>query len=233
MPCIEHPHLEEVSNRIVIWKFMTFEHFADLIKSGSLYFCRVGAFEDVFEGTYPIANKHLRPEIYKDGMIPNQADYDKIERVVKHDTFASCFHMNRYETAFMWNLYADRQGVAIKTTTGRLKEALNTEQQIVYLSKVYYQNYDEDFLPEGNLMYLALHKRKSFEAEKELRALILDKDSAALDGIKAKVDLKELLYEVYVSPYADKSTVLSAQELIMDHGIRGVKVIASDLYTLR
>lgn len=82
-------------------------------------------------------------------------------------------------------------------------------------------------------MYLAFHKRKSFAPEKELRALILDRSSAGIDGINAKVDLKELLYEVYVSPYADRSIVHNMDDLLLDNGLRGVKVTVSDLYTMR
>lgn len=233
MPYENNQHLEPVSDYKTIWKYMTFEHFKDLITTKALYFRRVGAFEDVFEGKYAIANKHLRPEVYKDSVIPRQSGYNAIEQIIRNESFACCFHMSKYETAFMWNLYAESRGIAIKTTTSRLKRALVDESKKIYLSPIRYIDYDRDFLWEGNIMYLAFHKRKSFAPEKELRALILDQSSAGADGVKAKVDLKELLYEVYVSPYAERSIVHDMNDLLLDNGLRGVKVTVSDLYTMR
>ena len=62
----------------------------------------------------------------------------------------------------MWKQYADNDGIAIKTTFERLKMAFSNTKEAIYISNVQYIDYDKEFMPEGNGMYLAVHKKKKF-----------------------------------------------------------------------
>jgi hypothetical protein len=84
--------------------------------------------------------------------------------------------MNEYESAAMWSLYATGgrdQAIAIQSTYARLEKALE-QYPDVHIGVVHYIDYEKDWMPEGNLMYPSVHKRKSFEHERELRAVIYD-----------------------------------------------------------
>ncbi len=218
MPYTPHEQLEPASQG-TLWKFMTFEFFSKLVDSETLHFHQIGDFEDVFEGTYPIANKKLRPQIYTGGVIPKQTDYDLIERMVRSNSYACCFHRRKFETAFMWKQYGN-DGVVIKTTVPRLKKCFHVANEKVYISPVFYIDYENKFLPEGNMYYLAFHKRRSFESEKELRALVWSEEPGV--GLQIKVDLSELFYEIYAA--LGKEGLAHAIETLLNyHRIMGVR----------
>jgi len=82
--------------------------------------------------------------------------------------------MNRFESAAMWELYANRNsGIAIKTTYKGLKESLDksTTDKIKFVL-VKYIDFETEWEPENNLYHPFLSKRKSLEHEKELRAIL-------------------------------------------------------------
>ena len=84
----------------------------------------------------------------------------------------------------------------------------------MYLGKVTYIDYSRDVIPESNVFSPVMRKRKSFEYESELRALILETPLGVggdpIDfhaspwevGAEVKVDLQALIDKVHVSPTA-------------------------------
>ncbi len=80
--------------------------------------------------------------------------------------------MNEHESAAMWKLYAQtNEAVAIQSTYQKLASCL---PENVFVGVVHYIDYETQWLPEGNAMWPFVHKRKSFEHERELRALFED-----------------------------------------------------------
>ena len=162
---------------IKIWRYMDFTKFVSMLESGSLFFARADMFEDPFEGSMSKANLEHRPNVYGD-QIPAEA-FKALSDTIRRSrtcTWVNCWHMNEHESAAMWSLYAsaDRaQAIAIQSTYARLKTALDASPD-TYIGIVHYIDYDRDWMPEGNLMYPIVHKRKSFEHERELRAVIYD-----------------------------------------------------------
>ena len=134
--------------------------------------------------------------------------YEKIPKF----TFLNCWHLNNFESAAMWNLYLkSNEGISIQSNFKRLTECFHKyPDNKVFVGIVKYIDYDKDWLPEGNILYPFIHKRKSFEYEKEIRALILDlntKDEKLdLDSCKfshgfyVPVDLEILIEKIYISP---------------------------------
>jgi hypothetical protein len=54
MPIEPYPHADsQPDDNSVIWRFMRFERFADLVTTGELYFCRSDLFTDENEGLPP------------------------------------------------------------------------------------------------------------------------------------------------------------------------------------
>ncbi len=137
--------------------------------------------------------------------------------------------MNDFESAAMWNLYLKSNvGVAIQSTFKRLKESfLNHTEPTVYIGTVNYINYETErtkikFVsfetkantPESYLFRSFLLKRKSFEHERELRAIIhkfptkdnkIDYTQEPFnDGAYIRVNLNTLIEKIFVSPTAPK-----------------------------
>jgi len=120
----------------------------------------------------------------------------------------NCWHLNDYESAAMWPLYVQgKEGVAIQSTVGRLKRAFDPSTQDVVVGAVRYIDHSTDTIPRNNFLQAFLHKRKSFEHERELRALVFmphNRDGVQgpvpEDGIDVVVDLRVLVEAVHLAP---------------------------------
>lgn len=217
----EHPVFEKPDDEnIKIWRYLDFTKFVSLLDKQSLFFTRADRLPDPFEGSYSKVNIELRPVIYKD--IPKdsfdnmQRQFQIFSKEIRKFTIISSWHMNEYESAAMWKLYLKtHEGVAVQSTFRRLTESFhNYEEDDVFIGKVKYIDYQTEWLPEGNSFYPFLHKRKSFEHERELRAIIqkfptkddkIDLTQEIFDvGAYIAVDLEILLEKIFVSPTAPK-----------------------------
>lgn len=227
----EHGHLETISDELTLWKYMDFSKFVNILTTNQIWFNKIKYFEDVFEGTYPTANKEKRVEMYDGDLIP-QRIYDTAENYQRERLYVTCFHNNEYESAAMWSLYGKDVGIAIKTTGERLKKCFNKEEKNIYITPITYIDYEKDFLPEGNLFCLGTHKRKSFVHENEVRCLYLNqKQFIDNKGERINIDVLELVEEIYISPYAPKYMCDTVKKLISQFGY-DIPVINSPLYTL-
>ena len=202
-----------------IWRYMTFTKFMSLVDRAALYFARVDRLGDPFEGSY--ARKNLSGDLRPEEMIQS---YESIEPGSKwvgsapmtpehrawsfnygqRSTFANCWHMNDYESAAMWSVYSrSGEGIAIQSTYQRLRDSFTSpdHNQDVTIGTVKYIDYDRETVPESSVLYPYLHKRKSFEYEHELRALLIDTLTAPpAPGKYIDVTLSSLIEAVYVSP---------------------------------
>lgn len=234
-PCFRQPNNPEAK----LWRYMDFTKFVSLLASKNLFFCRSDLFQDPFEGSYAQYNIQMRPHVYKDfpsehyeSMISQLGNHTKF---MKEWTYISCWHANEYESAAMWDLYAKtNEAVAIETNYSILKEVL---PETVFLGLVNYIDYEREWLPEGNLFYPFMHKRKSFEHEKEVRALIMDFPDTEksmqknhLSGSNVQVDLNTLIKTVHVSPTAPKWFAELVTEIVSVYQL-GALVKQSELYS--
>lgn len=214
----EHPVFEKPENENAkIWRYIDFAKFERLLDKSALFFTRADRLGDPFEGSYSRANIKLRPQVYKEKIpldkLENLSQFYKV--FIKH-TAINCWHLGEYESAAMWNLYLkSNKGIAIQSTSDLLKTSLKDENHDVFIGKVKYIDFEKDWMPEGNTLYAFVHKRKSFEHEKELRAMIQEfryKKNGELDwskplfddGIYAQVDLGVLIDKIYLAPTSPK-----------------------------
>lgn len=111
------------------------------------------------------------------------------------------------------------------------------------MSKVQYIDYKTEFFDPSNIFNLAIHKRKSFEFEQEVRCIYMNvpesrkEKQSVLDvetpiGMKIPVDLNALVEKIYLSLYAP-SYLEENVKMIMDKWNLHKDVIYSDLYTLK
>jgi hypothetical protein len=209
-PCFTQPQNKSEK----LWRYIDFTKFVSMLSSSGLFLSRADLLGDPFEGSYSKANIKFRPTVYKD--IPK----DKLELLLKNSSLASkafvkwtyinCWHKNDTESAAMWKLYAkSNDAVAIQTTYSKLVNALPKK---TFIGLVNYIDYDNDWLPEGNIFYPFMHKRKSFSHENEVRIVSMEfpKDEGKInlsktnprDGIKIKVNLNKMIEKIYVAPTA-------------------------------
>ena len=200
-----------------LWRYMDFTKYAAMLDSSSLYFARADKFGDPFEGSLSPINVKLRETIPLADKVSGERNMSRTYREMRRWMYINCWHESDYESAAMWNQYARERGaIAIETTAKRLSEQLPED---VLLSRIAYHDYDASAIPEGNLFFPFLHKRKSFEHEHEVRAIRWKvppvPNQAALnfaaenpeEGMAVRVSLPALIVSVHVSPSAPTWTL--------------------------
>jgi len=158
---------------------MDFTKFVSLLDHEALYFARADQLGDPFEGSYTPVNQEMRPLWAEAQGLPLDVfdDLEHARRMSPLLTFISAWHLNNIESAAMWSLYLrSSEGIAIRTTFGRLCESLADDKHLIQAGLVQYIDYDTTLIPEGNVYWPFVHKRRSFEHEHEVRAVIHEHD---------------------------------------------------------
>jgi hypothetical protein len=206
---------------------MDFSKFVYMLDSHSLFFCRPDCLDDRFEGTWGKASRRtieleLRQRIDEGknviGGVEHQlSGHKRVSDHVRQLTAVNCWHLNPHESAAMWRLYIyAQQGIAIRSTTARLIRSFSDDKGLlVHVGLVQYIDFDADAIPSGNYLTPFLYKRKSFEHERELRAIAVKAEIIETEhegsirtldqpfaepGEDVAVDLSALLEAVYLAP---------------------------------
>lgn len=208
----EHPLFDLPSSDAVLWRYLSFTKFVSLLEKKALFFARADKLGDPFEGSFSEVNAVMRPALYGENHLDLSQQLSDFYRRSRGFTLISCWHESPHESAAMWRLYSrESDGIAVKSNCKSFTESLIDEEE-VFVGKVSYVDYSNTFIPENNSLAPYLHKRKSFEHEHEVRAIIqkipasdgkvdFSKDSYEV-GKYYKVDISSLVQEVVVAPYA-------------------------------
>lgn len=239
---VDHSDFEKpIDPGTKVWRYMDFTKFINLLANSTLFFNRADKFRDTFEGSYPSSNKELAPVVYPD-MDPEVmermiTDIRLFNKRLRERTVISCWHMNEYESAAMWDLYLkNNEGIAIQTTFKSLSESFNEADEEIYIGKVTYSDFDKDWMPERSAFYPFVHKRKSFEHEKEIRAFISILPEPILEspfdfGANIKVNLNLLIENIYIHPDAPIWFAETVKSVLKAYNV-DKPVIHSSLYGL-
>ena len=146
----------------ILWRYMDFTKFVSLLETRALFFARADKLGDPFEGSVPKNNitsrSTLNPNLSHEEIIM----YAHVMQQLPRFTLISCWHESRHESEAMWRLYASvNGGIAIKTKFNAFARCFLTNEQI-HIGAVQYVDYDNDLIPEDNLLSPYLHKRQSF-----------------------------------------------------------------------
>jgi len=192
-----------------IWRYIDFAKLISLLHKQSLYFPRADKLGDPYEGSFPKSNVEQRKMAWT---IHGGKPLSEVYRLFVKLTVINCWHLNEHESDAMWKIYSkNTEGIAIRSTVGRLKSSLTEKKEKIKIFQVEYTDYDEETIPEGTSSPY-FHKRKSFEHEREIRAVmqkIKYKENREIDfdytpfkdgGIYVSVDLSTLIETIYLSP---------------------------------
>jgi len=218
-----------------IWRYLDFTKLVAMLESNCLFFPSISTLEDKFEGAYtnnvfpvipnlvPVPANEI-PTKLQDAITLAQ-EMDKAHRHNARNfrplMYVNCWHMNNHESAAMWKTYLkSNEGVAIASTIQSLTKCFKNPEA-VYVGKVHYLDYNADVIGHDNFLRPVVCKRKSFEYENEVRAVVWDGDryKSLLDGKMLDtatgnwkpevtfepgrdiaVDVDILVEEIYVAP---------------------------------
>jgi len=203
---------------VPIWRYLDFTKFVDLLDTKHLFFTRADRFGDRFEGSYPRKTVATRKQrMMARGLNEENARgsaqlISTATKAFTRYTAINCWHMNEVESAAMWRLYLkSNEGIALRSDYSRLRGSFLPFNETIHIGTIKYVDYETEFASDGSISTPFLLKRKSFEHERELRAVIcrlptrkdhfidISKDSIS-DGIRVPVDLDKLISHVYVAP---------------------------------
>jgi hypothetical protein len=176
-----------------IWRFMDLSKCIYMLTSNNLFFSRADKLGDDFEGSWPNKSIEDRNKLVTKEKTESFSDFAK--NLCKYAAI-TCWHVNEYESAAMWDLYLKTgEGIAIQSTYQRLYNCLHNSAEAIRLGLVRYIDYDKDgFLNAGNMVEAFIHKRKSYSHENELRAAIF----------KLPPTYKNGLFNLSIRPYPKK-----------------------------
>lgn len=222
---------------------MDVARFLQLINREELYFARLVELDDPWEGSWA----------HSDPIFSNDPEYTtKAVQCFNHQARVSCWHENHDESVAMWSLYlSGREGVAIKTTVERLGYLTSADRE-VKISRVTYEGNQQ--VPPDALHYESggyvdsrrvlngeraiFEKRRGYQHEREIRAVVYDNFSAeqALaachpdnfvngsrhntptnemqGGIIIPVDLSRMIDQIVVSPGFPRWALSSLQKAV-------------------
>jgi len=204
---------------IPLWRYMDLWKFLQVINSSTLFFSSVSLLGDKAEGKFPEkVFKRMKDHEFKKNNHDNFSHYYRefMEDIAINSTLILSWNSAKNESFALWKMYAkDKLGIAIKTNLNRLKQSFSSCTENVYIGEVeYYDNDIPDYKIASFSTLLTKHNYYSFE--KEVRCLIrLEESEKGADFKQIKVDLNELIEEVYLSPLAFESGLHEIVEFLM------------------
>ena len=235
----QHASMVTPTDDTIIWRYMNLEKLVALLCDRSLFMCRLDNLRDPWEGVWPkpvldAMRPHMPDKVTKSFLLTTE--------MLRAAFYVNCWHAGEHESAALWDSYAGRAGLAMRSTVGRLKSAIK-EEKSVYIGQVRYCDYSQYAASrEFSAITPGFLKRRSFEHEREVRAVIwqfpdYDTPRGTLDWSKAQpslsatVDLTALIDSIYLSPTAPAWLVGYIQELLRRFDLPSIEVQKSDLYS--
>lgn len=241
------PFSEPDSTRI--WRYMNFSKFVSLLQSHALHFTRVDQLQDTFEGSQSLPNLREPPRLEDFHYLGDASKLTEEQRrsiaylleaphpLDRQVVAVNCWQMNDYESTAMWQSYVSAgEGLAIQSTLGSLKRAFEPTTENVLIAPVAYIDHAIDRIPRGNFLHAFLRKRKNFEHERELRALLLMPQGGRgapgpvpVEGLDVTVDLGVLLEGVRLAPGSTRWFEGVVRSELDAWGRRSVPIALSEL----
>lgn len=213
-----------------------------ILQNNALYFARCDMLGDPFEGHYTrpygetletmcaARGVGTKPEnlVLTDAEKRKLYSYAQTRSIVKQlklQYYVNCWHLNEVESGAMWKLYTSmNDAVCIRSSYDVLAKWLPSD---AFFGVVKYVDYEQDTFGSGNVLEFIMHKRLSFEHEREARSVIWCMASESQHrefindrhGMSVAIDTKELIKEIYLSPSANAPLLEVVTKLVKDFGL--------------
>jgi len=235
-------NLEPDSPDVEIWRFLPFVFFEDLMANDELYFCRADLFKQD-------ENEGIPPDDYVRRVMGLQRYVLKDETELSHQmgtlaqdreaSYVNCWHLHRHETVEMWEDFA-KDGVAIRSRYDLLKSVMDGMLDMAHLGLMRYGEERLNQTGRINVLQFINTKRKRFERECEVRAILWCPDWFAggnrhfdmnnfphsrplpenprhhwvHEFKRRRIDLKALITGIVVSPWATKEVFEAVKQWV-------------------
>jgi hypothetical protein len=201
-------------NNMPAWRYLSFDKFFNFLLYRQIQFTRASLFTDQNE---------LR--LFGDGdeqTTATRKNGSALEQRIgslRESTYVSCWSLGRSESYPLWKIYlgGSRNGVAIRTTVGRLHHSLEGSDRHFYTAGVQYR--DKIFDVEPTDGQIICTKTEAYSYEREFRIFTKHNESDDISEFAPKIvteaiDLDEMSPRIYVSPFSSEWFISTVQDAI-------------------
>ena len=156
-----------------VWRYMPFEQLVASLEHQGIWFSRGDRFDDPFEGA--ISEKTIKERFRlaqnstrEPKESPSNVSASNLYFYARKWVYISCWHANEVESDAMWRQYAQPHTVCVQSRVKKLSRCLGPT---VKVRQVQYIDPSKESVPFTSVLLPFEYKRKSFEHEREIRAL--------------------------------------------------------------
>jgi len=161
-----HQDYDTPTEDTAVWRYMGFPRFMSLLETANIWLSRADLLDDPREACLT----ELERTQIREHQGENAEQFIRSLERQRYATFLNCWHESDCESMAMWDLYGKEPGsVAIKSTIGRLKESLGSEERAVYITRVEYLDWKSRASWPNNVLGMAVRKAEGFRHESEVR----------------------------------------------------------------
>ncbi|AXR82301.1 hypothetical protein [Natrarchaeobaculum sulfurireducens] len=220
-----------------IWRYLDLSQLYIILEKEYLWFSHIRNFDDPYEGVYSDKTAEQIAEMYVDLFDYPEETAIKKAKMGNLSAYVNCWTNQKNQSVALWEQYVEGdKGVAIKTTSDNLKNAIVDNRQGIDLwqfifGKINYVDYEKP-MPQSDSAPV-YHKRNSFGYEEEYRAAVFNYAQLATDGapkitqggfewpyepgLKIDIDPTVLIDELYVSPTADSYFIEAVESIVTEY----------------
>lgn len=230
------------------WRYMNTWKLTRLLDDSALYFPNANKLTDQYEVTIPESVlEQKRNELKRKGFKGRELDEKMASfhwntNPLKKLVLINCWSVKRHESYALWKIYLSgkQNGVAIKTSVSNLRRTVinggDNYPEEFFMGKVNYERHlKSDELSRLNIITT---KKPFYDFEEELRLFILNYPKSEggpnppydiSDGRNVRVDLDELIDEIYISPFSTDSYKIQVKELVSKSTLSNYKIKESEI----
>lgn len=218
-----------IDESMIIWRYMDFPRFFSLLSKSALYFHPAVLLRQIepFEFRMPLqpltaARATLRQQLLE--LLETEEQAERLTcRMTSQDAgiynwAVNCWTANPTESYALWKTFVpNSEGVAIRSTVGRLKASLDPASLLYGGLVDYIDHLTDGFTPNEHSFGLEpiFHKARFYQHEQEFRVVTVPNfeigqhlvpeafsNPRTLESLLVKANITALIDEVIVSPYA-------------------------------
>lgn len=221
-----------------VWRYLNLRKFADLVSNKHLCFSRIDKFPDPFEGS--VVRRHnegLDPNCWVVSYSPSYSvrgsDLERLakyRKMARYGMYAVCWQLGGDESDLMWRSYCEPKeaGLAVALRYDRLAESVS--YYTFNVGCVRYIDYETETFPDAEHgLHAAMHKRRAFADEREVRVVHVPNHWVGRDGRREvgpddtpprrflRWDPEVWVESIVVSPYASEDSFREIVAAVRQH----------------
>lgn len=241
-------YLEVPHGNSAVWRYMNTWKFRQFIENSTLFFPNANKLTDQYEVTLPdsVEQKKIeelkRQGLHGRDLEEEMASFSWSTNPMKDLVLVNCWSTSPHESYALWKIYlgGEKNGIAIRSTVSKLRRSVEKGKDVYpeefFIGKVKYKKHLNN--DELSRLSVVTTKKPFYDFEKELRLFVLNyplSEGGTVPpydiyvGRSVRVDINELIHEVYISPFASEEYRHEINKLLNGNNVQGFTIKDSEI----